>query len=347
MPNKKPPTKAATITKKPLTKAGVMIKKPPTKTITISKKPPTQAMTIANNAPAKAPTIAQNQYNKEVEIFKNQHAKAIATVKNQHAKAVKMVKNQPPKTIQLAPNQSLRQIVPEVLLLFNVYVKEALIKALDQDNALIFIEDEDVIKVHAFTDRPAHFQFVLPDLRSLIRIPGLIDPTNPANLIASFERKDKLRDITLELIGATYNEEKELSILRVRRVPGAETFDSVKLEIGEKVKVKDLRLCIDDVPAGQEISVSQASGEPDEIVVESTVVFFNDLTATVQITSGFAQIVTLQPGQRSQPFTHCDLIDLGAVLVHLLGSIPIFIIEIALPSGRFGSFLIGFADTTC
>ena len=358
MPNKKPPPKAATITKKPLTKATTVTKKPPTKAITISKKPPTQAMTIvktpltkaitiANNAPAKVPTIAQNQYNKEVEIFKNQHAKAIAMVKNQHAKTVKMVKNQPPKTIQLAPNQSLRQIVPEVLLLFNVYVKEALIKALDQDNALIFIEDEDVIKVHAFTDRPAHFQFVLPNLRALIELPGLVDPNNPANLIASFERKDKLRDITLELIGATYNEEKELSILRVRRVPGAETFDSVKLEIGEKVKVKDLRLCIDDVPAGQEISVSQASGEPDEIVVGSTVVFFNDLTATVQITSGFAQIVTLQPGQRSQPFTHCDLIDLGAVIVYLLGSIPIFIIEIALSSGRFGSFLIGFADTTC
>ena len=358
MPNKKPPTKAATIVKKPPTKATAIAKKlptkttaiaknPPTKAATIAKKPPIKAITIVNNAPARAPTIAQNQYNKEVEIFKNQHAKAIAMVKNQHAKAVKMVKNPPTKANPIIKNQSQRQILPEVLLLFNVYVKEALIKAIDQDNALIFIEDEDVIKVHAFTDRPAHFQFVLPNLRALIELPGLVDPNNPANLIASFERKDKLRDITLELIGATYNEEKELSILRVRRVPGAETFDSVKLEIGEKVKVKDLRLCIDDVPAGQEISLSQAFGGPNEIVVESTVVFFNDLTATVQITSGPAQIVTLQPGQRSQPFTHCDLIHLGAVIANIPGPISMFFIDITLSSGGVGSFLIGFTDTTC
>ena len=259
---KKPPAKAAAIVKKPLTKASAIVKKPPTKATTIAKKQSTQANAVAKNPSTQATAVAKNPSTQALAVAKkpltqamiiaqNRHTQALAMVKNPSTKAIAPVKNLPTKATQITPNQSSsqRQIIPEVLLLFNVYIKEALIKAIDQDNALIFIEDEDVIKVHAFTDRPAHFQFVLPNLRSLIETPGLIDPNNPANLIASFERKDKLRDITLELIGATYNEEKELTTLRVRRVPGAETFDSVKLEIGEKVKVKDLRLCIDDVPA--------------------------------------------------------------------------------------------------
>ena len=263
MPNKKPPTKAATIVKNPPIKTTAIAKKPPTKATAIAKKPPTKAAAIARKPPTQALAVAKKPLTQAMIIALNRHTQALIMAKNPSTKAMIVTKNPPNKATQIVKNQlpSRRQIASEVLLLFNVYVKEALIKAIDQDNALIFIEDEDVIKVHAFTDRPAHFQFVLPDLRSLIRIPGLIDPNNPANLIASFERKDKLRDITLELIGATYNEEKKLTTLRVRRVPGAETFDSVKLEIGEKVKVKDLRLCIDDVPA---------PGQQTQIINEST-----------------------------------------------------------------------------